>query len=193
MVEDLLSYQHVKMPSGPDNLTSSPKPSPFVIVIAALARENRCIGHNTRIPWHVPEDLKRFKRLTYGFPIIMGRITCEGLVRDFGGPLPGRRMLMLTRTWNKKFHPDIELHSSLASALECVKTVDQVFLAGGTKIYEEGLKFADRLELTLINGSYDGDTFFPVYDHLIGTEFSLSREEVHDGFSFVTYDRIRNR
>ena len=164
-----------------------------MIVIAALASGNRCIGHNTRIPWHVPEDLQRFKRLTYGFPIIMGRITCEGLVRDFGGPLPGRRMLALTKNQSSLIHPDIERCSSLASALESVATASQVFLAGGTKIYEEGLEFADRLELTLIDGSYDGDTFFPVYEHLIGTEFSLRQEEVHDGFSFVTYDRIGSR
>ena len=163
---------------------------PFVIVIAALARENRCIGRETRLPWHVPEDMKRFKRLTYGFPMIMGRVTCEGLIRDFGNPLPGRLTLALTRNLDSVIHPNIELCSSLESALDRVKTAEKVFIAGGAGVYKEGLIWADRLELTLIDGAYEGDTFFPAYEHLIGTEFSLSHEDPHKGFSFVTYDRI---
>lgn len=163
---------------------------PLLIVIAALARENRCIGRESRLPWHVPEDMKRFKRLTYGYPMIMGRVTCEGLIRDFGKPLPGRQTLALTRNMNSVIHPDIELCSSLESALGRVKGYKKVFIAGGAKIYEEALSWADRLELTLIDGSYEGDTFFPAYEHLIGTEFSLSHEDSHEGFSFVTYDRI---
>ncbi len=163
---------------------------PFVIVIAALARENRCIGRKTRLPWHVPEDMKRFKRLTYGSPMIMGRITCEGLIREFGSPLPGRRTLALTRNLNSSIHPEIELCPSMQSALDRVKDDEKVFIAGGAKIYAEALNWADRLELTLIDGAYAGDTFFPAYEHLIGTEFSLSHEDAHEGFSFVTYDRI---
>ncbi len=163
---------------------------PLVIVIAALTRENRCIGRETRLPWHVPEDMKRFKRLTYGFPMIMGRVTCQGLIRDFGKPLPGRPTLALTRNLNSVIHPDIEPCPSLESALDRVKTAEKVFIAGGAGVYEEGLNWADRLELTLIDGAYEGDTFFPAYEHLIGTEFSLTHEEPREGFSFVTYDRI---
>ncbi len=162
-----------------------------MILIAALARKNRCIGRNTRLPWHIPEDMKRFKRLTYGFPMIMGRVTCEGLIRDFGGPLPGRQLIALTRNPETKIHPDVQECPSLESALEQVKTAEKVFIAGGARLYEEGLKLADRLELTLIDGAYEGDTFFPEYEHLIDTEFSLKREESHQGFSFVTYDRIQ--
>ncbi len=162
---------------------------PIVIVIAALARENRCIGRESRLPWHIPKDMQRFKRLTSGFPVIMGRVTCEGLIRDFGGPLPGRRMFALTRNPQKRIHPDVELCLSLDSALDKVQTAEKVFIAGGAEIYEESLKFADQLELTLVDGSYDGDTYFPAYEHLIGTEFELRNEEKHEGFSFATYDR----
>ncbi len=162
----------------------------MIIVIAALARENRCIGRETRLPWHIPEDMQRFKRLTYGFPMIMGRTTCEGLIRDFGKPLPGRPTLALTRNPDSAIHPEIELCPSLGSALERVKTVEKVFIAGGENVYQEGLNVADRLELTLIDGAYEGDTFFPAYEHLVGSEFYLSQEDSRDGFSFVTYDRI---
>ena len=162
-----------------------------VIVIAALARENRCIGSNLRLPWHIPEDMRRFKRLTSGFPLIMGRLTCEGLVRDFGGPLPNRRMLVLTSNPNANIHPSIEPFASLEAALKHVEFADRVFIAGGARVYEEGISIADRLELTLIDRSYEGDTFFPPYEHLIGTEFSLVKERPHQGFTFATYDRIR--
>lgn len=164
----------------------------MIIIIAALARENRCIGHQTRLPWHVPEDMRRFKRLTLGFPMIMGRVTCEGLIRDFGQPLPGRRTLALTRSPDTLIHPEIECCVSMEAALERVKAVEKVFIAGGAKIYEEALGLADRLELTLIDGAYPGDTFFPAYEHLIGTEFELSYEDPQEGFSFVTYDRIQS-
>ena len=163
---------------------------PMIVIIAALARENRCIGDRMRLPWHVPEDMRRFKRLTLGFPMIMGRVTCEGLIRDFGQPLPGRRTLALTRNPGALIHPQIECCVSLGVALKRVKTAEKVFIAGGAKIYEEALSLADRLELTLIDGAYQGDTFFPAYEHLIGTVFALSHEDPHEGFSFVTYDRI---
>lgn len=162
-----------------------------MIVIAALARENRCIGRNLRLPWHIPEDMRHFKRLTSGFPMIMGRLTCEGLVHDFGGPLPNRRMLVLTSSPDTKIHPSIESFASLEAALKDVESADQVFIAGGARVYEEGIPIADRLELTLIDRSYEGDTFFPPYEHLIGTEFALVKERPHEGFTFATYDRIR--
>ena len=104
---------------------------PLVIVIAALARENRCIGRNLRLPWHISEDMRRFKRLTSGSPMIMGRLTCEGLVRDFGGPLPNRRMLVLTSNPNANIHPSIESFASLEDALKHVEFADRVFIAGG--------------------------------------------------------------
>ena len=161
-----------------------------MIIIAAVAHENLCIGHDTRLPWHIPEDLRRFKRLTYGCPLIMGRVTCEGLIRDFGGPLPGRRMFALSRNANTEIHPDIQICTSLKSALDHAQPATQIFIAGGAKIYQESLSIADRLELTLVDGIYEGDTFFPEFKHLIGTHFQLTQQETHPGFSFVTYDRI---
>jgi len=164
---------------------------PLVIIIAAVAHENLCIGYDTRLPWHIPEDMRRFKSLTYGYPLIMGRVTCEGLIRDFGGPLPGRQMLTLSRNADIEIHPDIQMCTSLMSALDSAKPAKKIFIAGGSKIYQESLSIADRLELTLVDGTYEGDTFFPEFKHLIGTHFQLTQEEFHPGFSFVTYDRIQ--
>ncbi len=161
-----------------------------MIIIAAVAKENRCIGKDTHLPWQISEDLRRFKQLTLGQPLIMGRVTCEGLIRDFGGPLPERQLLTLSRNTDIEIHPEIYVYNSLSCALNQVKSADKVFIAGGAKIYQEALEFADRLELTLVDGAYDGDTFFPPYEHLIGTKFNLTNEEPHEGFSFVTYDRI---
>jgi len=163
---------------------------PQVIIIAAVAHENLCIGRDTRLPWHIPEDMRRFKRLTYGSPLIMGRVTCEGLIRDFGGPLPGRKMFALSRNTDIDIHPDIQVCRSLESALHHAQPAKQIFIAGGAKIYQEGLNLADRLELTLVDGTYEGDTFFPEFKHLIGSHFRLTQQEIHPGFCFATYDRI---
>ncbi|MCY4170592.1 MAG: dihydrofolate reductase [Bacteroidetes bacterium] len=162
-----------------------------MIIIAAVARDNLCIGKDSHLPWHIPEDMRRFKRLTYGHPLIMGRVTCQGLIRDFGGPLPGRQLIALSHRVGTDIHPDIQVCGSLISAIDHAKPAKQVFIAGGAIIYQEALEFADRLELTLVDGAYDGDTFFPPFKHLIGTTFALTHEDVHEGFSFVTYDRIR--
>lgn len=165
---------------------------PIVIIIAAVARENLCIGSDTHLPWHIPEDMRRFKRLTYGHPLVMGRVTCQGLIRDFGGPLPGRQLLALSRDTNTFIHPEVQVHDSLHSALDQVRSTSQIYIAGGAEVYKEALEFSDRLELTLVDGAYDGDTFFPPFQHLIDTEFAVAQKEDHEGFSFVTYERIRS-
>lgn len=160
-----------------------------LVIIAAVAESNRVIGKDLDLPWHIPEDLKRFKRLTMGHPLLMGRRTFESLVSQFGGPLPGRRNVVLTSAGTLPEHPDIETYPSIDTALEALDDAERIFIGGGARVYEQFLPMADRLELTLVEGNYDGDTFFPPYEHLIGPIYEVATVEEHDGFRFVTYVR----
>lgn len=166
-----------------------PTTRPELVIIAALAEKNRVIGREGDLPWHIPEDLKRFKRLTTGYPLLMGRKTFESIVKQFGGPLPERRHLVLTSQGELPEHPDIETFSSVDEAMEAVASENQVFIGGGQTIYEQFLRKADRMELTLIEGDYEGDAFFPAFDHLVGEVFEVDAVDPHDGFRFVTYRR----
>lgn len=161
---------------------------PELVIIAAVAEENRVIGIGQDLPWHIPEDLRRFKSLTSGYPILMGRRTFESLLHQFGGPLKNRRNLVLTDSpgaW--KDLPEVETYSSIDEAMDAVQNEPIVFIGGGAAVYEQFLERADRMELTLVEGSYEGDTFFPPYEHLVGTRYEIQEEEVHPGFRFVTY------
>ena len=151
-----------------------------LIIIAAL-NNKRVIGNDGKIPWHVSEDLKRFKRLTLGHVILMGRKSYESL----GKPLPGRRNVVLT---SRKIE-GVETFSSIDKALAALQNQDKVYVIGGGEIFKIFLERADEMCLTLIDNDLDGDTFFPQYDHLIGTQYRLMKEEKHKGFSFQDYSR----
>lgn len=160
------------------------------VIIAAVAVENRVIGRDRDLPWHIPEDLKRFKRLTTGHPLVMGRKTFESVVHQFGGPLPNRRNIVVSASGNVMNHPEVEVASTLQDALNAASSDNVVFIGGGASIYKQMLERADRLELTLVSGNYEGDTYFPPYEHLIGDVFERTDVEVHDTFRFVTYERV---
>ena len=165
--------------------------TPEVVIIAAVAEANRLIGDGLKLPWHLPEDLKRFKAMTLGHPILMGRRTFESLVQQFGGPLKKRRNLVLTTsgaTWPQ--YPHVETYASIGEALAAVQEEERLFIGGGAAIYEQFLEEADRMELTLVEGTYEGDTFFPAYEHLIGRLYEVEDEDPRDGYRFVTYRRI---
>lgn len=159
------------------------------MLIAALAEENRVIGQDGDLPWHLPGDLKRFKRLTLGHPVLMGRKTFESIVERLGGPLPERRSVVLTSRSRLHDHPDVVVCGSLDEALEAVADEDVVFVAGGGSVYRQLLPSADRLELTLVEGEWNGDVVFPEYEGLVGTEFRVVAEETGDGYRFVTLER----
>ena len=127
--------------------------------IIAVIGKNRAIGKKNKLLWHLPHDLKRFKKITFGHPVIMGRITYESL----GKPLPGRTNIVVTR--NKDFKaPGCLVFDSLGKAISFAKNKDkEVFIIGGGKIYEQGIKIADKLYLTLVEDSPEADTFFPDY------------------------------
>lgn len=153
-----------------------------IAIIAAIAR-NRVIGSDGRIPWHIPEDLARFKRLTTGHAVLMGRRTYEAI----GGLLQGRRNVVLTS------HPihGVETHNSVDAALRALTNQYLVFVIGGASLFEIFLPRADFLYLTPVDQSPDGDTFFPPYEHLLTTTFHLTGVEQHPGFRFEDYERIR--
>jgi dihydrofolate reductase len=165
---------------------------PEIVLIAAVAEDNRVIGNDKDLPWHIPEDLKRFKRLTTGHPLVMGRVTFESIVHQFGGPLPDRRLVVLTSRGALPNYPDVEAYASIDAAMDAVAGEDRVFIGGGEAIYEQFLPRADRLELTLVEGTYEGDTHFPRYEHLVGDVFEVTHDDPRDGFRFVTFERIES-
>lgn len=166
-----------------------PKHRPEVVIIAAVAAANRAIGLDGGLPWHISADLRRFKQLTYGHPVIMGRRTVESVLDRLGGPLPGRPMLMLTSGTALPAHPEIRPYSSLEAALSASSTAEKVFICGGAAVYAAALAIADTLELTIVEGTYRADAFFPRYEHLLGRRFCLAEEERHSGYRFATYRR----
>lgn len=162
---------------------------PEIVLIAALAEENRVIGREGDLPWHLPEDLKRFKRLTSGHAVIMGRKTFESIVSRLGRPLPDRRSVVLTSRSGFYDHPDVTVCGSLEEALEAVAHEDGVYVAGGASVYEQTLPLADRLELTVVEGTWEGDAEFPEYESLVGTEFRVVSEDPGEGYRFLTLER----
>lgn len=161
---------------------------PRIALIAALGTKTRVIGKNKALPWHIPDDLKRFKALTLGHPVIMGRRTYESI----GKPLPGRLNIVVSAT---PLHApsDVVVAPSVADALARAgqEKTDEVFVIGGGQVYAQTIDLADRLYLTLVHDDAAGDVLFPAYDHLPFTE--MAREERTDGnlhYTFITYDRM---
>ncbi len=156
-----------------------------VAVIAALAR-NRVIGQAGGLPWRIREDLQRFKHLTMGHALVMGRKTHESI----GRPLPGRRNLVLTRDSSYQTPAGVVRVSDLAAALEqCQRAGETMtFIIGGGEIYRQALPLADRLYLTRVHRDVVGDTWFPDYDP---SEWTETEREDHDGYSFVNYLRVK--
>ncbi len=135
-----------------------------VSAIVAMS-ENNCIGKNNDLPWHIPEDLKRFKAVTMGKPIIMGRKTFESIVARLGRSLPGRANIVVSRSDFKAegaiVCPDIETAIAQAKNLAEDQELDEVFIGGGAQIYGIALPYTDRIYLTKVHIDVDGDTFFP--------------------------------
>ncbi|HUN00287.1 MAG: dihydrofolate reductase [Halothiobacillus sp. 20-53-49] len=161
-------------------------------LVAALSR-NQVIGRDNALPWHLPADLKRFKAITLGKPIIMGRKTYDSI----GRPLPGRHNIVITR--NPEFTADgVTVVESLDAALDAANHAPEVMVIGGANIYYQFLPRADWLYLTVVHTQIDdGDAFFPAYNR---REWRLTREETHPAdeqnpypHSFMTWQRITTR
>lgn len=153
----------------------------MTLALIAGIGKNRVIGKDGKLPWHIPEDLKRFKRLTTGHTVVMGRKTFESI----GKPLAHRRNVVIT----SRPLPDVETYPSVDAALEALAGEERVFVIGGAHVYAQTLERADELYLTIVEGDHEGDTFFPAYEHVIETRFRLIRTEKHEGYTFFDYVR----
>lgn len=156
-------------------------------IVFYLARaDNGVIGRDGGLPWRLPEDLKRFKTLTFGKPMLMGRATFE----SFGGPLPGRRHLVLTRdpVWRAE---GAEAFASAEAAIAAAGNVDEVAVVGGATIYALLRDRADRIELTEVHAAPEGDTVVPSFD--AGWRETFREDHAAEGdrpaYSFVTLVR----
>jgi dihydrofolate reductase len=155
-----------------------------IIVIAAMAA-NRVIGRNNTIPWRLPGEQQRFRAVTWGHPLIMGRRTHESI----GRPLPGRRNIVISRNPGYRA-TGCEVVHSLEQAYTLCRGEELVFNIGGEQLYRQGLNHADTLLLTVLKDGWDGDAFFPEFSP---EQFTLvHREEVTTPvpYSILTY-RLR--
>tara|TARA_R110002020_G_scaffold23587_3_gene78476 strand:- start:47512 stop:47994 length:483 start_codon:yes stop_codon:yes gene_type:complete len=158
----------------------------------AAAAENNALGKDNELLWHLPDDFKRFKALTTGHYIIMGRKTFESFPR----PLPNRKHLILTRDKNyDPGFPDCSVVLNLKEALRIIKEDTMPFIIGGGEIYSLAMPYCDAIELTRVHANFKADTHFPEIDP---TEWKLVREEFHPmderhahSFTYRTYHRIR--
>ncbi|WP_408958775.1 dihydrofolate reductase [Natrinema sp. 74] len=163
-----------------------------LVGIVAVA-DNGVIGTDGEMPWHIPADLQHFKEATMDHPVIMGRVTYEGILETLGEPLPGRTTVVLTSRDLETPEGAVVAHG-LEEAVEAANTaarenhddVDRIFVAGGATVYEQFLPAVDRLVVTEVHDEPDGDTTFPDWDREAWTE--TARDE-RDGFAFVEYAR----
>ena len=146
----------------------------MITLIVAVA-DNGVIGRDNTLPWHLPEDLKRFKRLTMGKPMIMGRKTFESI----GKPLPGRRNIVVTRDPN--YHREgIEVVHGMAEALAITAGVPEVMVIGGAELFRAALPMAGRIHLTRVHGNIEGDVVWPALDNRQWEVIEQERHEADD-------------
>ena len=130
----------------------------MIVSLLVAASENNVIGKDNQLPWHLPNDLKYFKNLTWGMPILMGRKTFDSI----GKPLPGRKSIVITRN-NDWQHEGVDVVHSIEEAIQKAESygVKEIFVIGGAEIFTTSLLTADRVYLTRIHQDFDGDVFFP--------------------------------
>ena len=159
-----------------------------ISLIAAIA-SNRVIGNQGQMPWHLSADLKRFKQITLGAPVMMGRKTFDAI----GKPLPGRQNIIISHNLNYK-QPNCLTFTDISLALKNFQHCPELFIIGGATLYQAMLPFADYLYLTVINKNFSGDTFFPEIDYSEWHE--LDKEDVDDDktvdftYSYIKYEHL---
>ena len=154
---------------------------------------NRLIGQFNALPWHLPNDLKHFKKITYGYPIIMGRVTFESIKK----PLPGRMNIVLSRSLAYQSPCGCKVSHSLAQALTYARSQDfaKVFIIGGAQVFQEALPIADRIYLTKVHAILKGDTFFPKINlhewKQVACVHHTADAQHQYPYSFIEYIRLR--
>lgn len=169
---------------------------PLLSLITALG-ENRIIGNQGKIPWHIKADLVRFKNKTIGHVVVMGRKTFDSLKRYYqksGNPMPKRIHIIVTRNREYKVNlPDCYIVNSIEKALELGRKMEkeEIFVSGGGQIYQQTIDLADKLYLTIVKGNFKGDAYFPKYKNK-GFK-TIKEEEKKEGkyiFKFVDLERL---
>jgi len=158
-----------------------------ISLIVAMAT-NRAIGLNNKMPWHLSADLKKFKQITMGSPILMGRKTYESI----GRPLPGRSNIIISRNTDYQ-QPGCLVFNTIEQAIKSCQQYDEIFVIGGATFYEAMIAVADKLYLTEINKAFEADTFFPVINRAEWKE--VAREDISNDpsvdftYSFITLEK----
>lgn len=154
----------------------------MAITIIAALDENRVVGNKNKMPWHISEDFKHFKSTTLNHPIIMGRKTFESIGSK---PLPKRPHVIVSRTLPET--QNIDVTRSLEDAIQQAQTYNEnIFICGGVEIYKQALPLSDHMILSHVEGSHEGDAYFPEFDE---TEWHITKKDVRDGFTIVYYER----
>lgn len=172
-------------------LNSEKKQGVPVAITVAMAKSSRAIGRNGKLLWHIPDDLKRFKELTLGCPVVMGRKTFESIIAILGKPLPGRTNIVVTRQADYSYDGAMvvaSLEAGLyAAALENPR---EIHIGGGADIYTQALPYVDRLYVTYVDDTPEADTFFPDFlDEYSETEKHEPREHNGIHYQWVDFER----
>jgi dihydrofolate reductase len=163
----------------------------MTLSLVVAASSNNVIGRDGGLPWHLPDDLRQFKRLTTGKAVIMGRSTYESI----GRPLPDRRNIVMTR--NADYVADgCDVVSSVSEAIDAVEGAEEAMIIGGGQVYRDFLPLADRIYLTRVQAEVEGDTYFPEIDEatwrLVSSEHHGADEKHRYAFDVMVFERRRN-
>ncbi len=173
-----------------DNLSNNKTTKEFCLSLLVAADENNVIGKNNQLPWHLPNDLKYFKNLTWAMPILMGRKTFESI----GKALPGRKSIVITRNKNWQL-TGVDVVYSIDEAIELAKSYDvkEIFVIGGSEIFNSAFEKAHRIYLTRIYHQFEGDVYFPIVNEeqwLLSKDHHCKKDEknIYD-HSFQVWER----
>ncbi|MBS4209436.1 dihydrofolate reductase [Bacillus sp. FJAT-50079] len=158
------------------------------ISLIAAMDINRVIGQNNDLPWRLPRDWQHLKKITMGHPIILGRKNFESI----GRPLPGRRNIILTRN-SRCTYDGCEIAHTIEDVFELCKGEEEIFIFGGEQIYQMFLPYVERMYITKIHHSFEGDTYFPDFDHEEWKEVSVEKGITDEKNPFVYYFHLYER
>jgi dihydrofolate reductase len=162
-----------------------------IVIVVAMSRHTRAIGNNNSLLWHIPEDLKHFKALTLGHPIIMGKKTFDSIIKILGKPLPGRTTIVLTRDQDYEYAGVKVAHSiEMALAMAEEESPTEIHIGGGAELYRQTLPLVSKLHVTWVHNEPVADTFFPPFEDEF-TVVSESGGKEHNGlhYEWVDYER----
>lgn len=159
--------------------------NPKISIICALA-ENRAIGKNNQLLWHIPEDFKHFKQTTTGHVVVMGRKTFQSI----GKPLPNRTTIVLSGS-SEEHIAGVIMASNLEEAINKAREIekDEIFICGGANVYAQTIGMADKLYLTVVDGDFDGDTFFPEYSQFTKIINKKQSADAEFKYTFLELER----